>query len=146
MAEAASDMVDRWLAPSAPEVVDVTTEMMRLTLRIVGEALLSTDVSHEADRVGQALNITLRQANNAIGRIVPLPEWWPTPARRRVRAAMRTLDDVILEIITGRRAGDSDPDDLLSMLMQARDAQLRDEVMTVFLAGQETTAIALGWT
>ncbi|MCH2252370.1 MAG: cytochrome P450 [Vicinamibacterales bacterium] len=155
MAQAASEMVDRWLAASAPDVVDVTAEMMRLTLRIVGEALLSTDVSHEADRVGQALNITLRQANNAIGRIVPLPEWWPTPARRRVRAAMRTLDDVILEIIAGRRAGDSDPDDLLSMLMQARDedtgegmsdAQLRDEVMTVFLAGQETTAIALGWT
>ena len=68
---------------------------------------------------------------------------------------MRTLDDVILEIIAGRRAGESNPDDLLSILMQARDAdtgegmsdaQLRDEVMTVFLAGQETTAIALGWT
>jgi cytochrome P450 len=67
---------------------------------------------------------------------------------------MRTLDDVIFEIIAGRRAGDTEPDDLLSMLMQARDeetgegmsdAQLRDEVMTVFLAGQETTALALGW-
>ena len=155
MTQAAGEMVDRWLGAAAPDVVDVTAEMMRLTLRIVGEALLSTDVSHEADRVGQAINITLRQANDAIGRIVPLPSWWPTPARRRVRAAMRTLDDVILEIIAGRRAGDSDPDDLLSMLMQARDedtgegmsdAQLRDEVMTVFLAGQETTAIALGWT
>ena len=155
MAEAASDMVDHWLAPSAPEVVDVTTEMMRLTLRIVGEAMLSTDVSHEADRVGQALNITLRHANEAIGRIVPLPDWWPSPTSRRLRAAMRTLDDVIFEIIAGRRAGDTDPDDLLSMLMQARDeetgegmsdAQLRDEVMTVFLAGQETTALALGWT
>lgn len=155
MTQAAGDMVDRWLAASASDVVDVTTEMMRLTLRIVGEALLSTDVSHEADRVGQALNITLRHANEAIGRIVSLPEWWPSPARRRVRTAMHTLDDVILSIIAGRRAGDSDPDDLLSMLMQARDedtgegmsdAQLRDEVMTVFLAGQETTALALGWT
>ena len=155
MTHAAGEMVGRWLGASAPDVVDVTAEMMRLTLRIVGEALLSTDVSHEADRVGQALNITLRQANDAIGRIVPLPEWWPSPARRRVRAAMRTLDEVIFEIIAARRAGDSDPDDLLSMLMHARDedtgegmsdAQLRDEVMTVFLAGQETTAIALGWT
>ena len=155
MTQAAGDMVDRWLGASASDVVDVTAEMMRLTLRIVGEALLSTDVSHEADRVGQALNITLRQANDAIGRIIPWPEWWPTPARRRVRAAMRILDDVILEIIAARRAGGTDPGDLLSMLMQARDedtgegmsdAQLRDEVMTVFLAGQETTAIALGWT
>ena len=155
MTQATGELVDRWLCASAPDVVDVTAEMMRLTLRIVGEALLSTDVSHEADRVGQALNITLRRANDAIGRIVPLPGWWPTPASRRLRAAMRTLDDLILEIIAGRRTGDSDPDDLLSMLMQARDeetgegmsdAQLRDEVMTIFLAGQETTAIALGWT
>ena len=155
MTVAAGDAVDRWRCASAPAVVDVTAEMMRLTLRIVGEALLSTDVSHEADRVGQALNITLGRANAAIYRIVPLPAWWPTPASRRLRAAMRTLDDVILEIIAKRRTGDSDPDDLLSMLMQAQDeetgegmsdAQLRDEVMTVFLAGQETTAIALGWT
>jgi len=155
MTQATSEMVDRWLTASASEEVDVTTEMMRLTLRIVGEALLSTDVSHEADRVGQALNLTLRRANEAIGRIIPVPDWWPSPANRRLRAAMRTLDDVILEIIAERRAGDADPDDLLSMLMQARDedtgegmsdAQLRDEVMTVFLAGQETTALALGWT
>ena len=155
MTQAAGELVDRWLCASASHVVDVTAEMMRLTLRIVGEALLSTDVSHEADRVGRALNITLRRANDAIYRIVPLPEWWPTPANRRLRAAMRTLDDVILEIIAGRRADKSNPDDLLSMLMRARDedtgegmsdAQLRDEVMTVFLAGQETTAIALGWT
>jgi len=155
MTQAAGELVDRWLCGSAPAVVDVTAEMMRLTLRIVGEALLSTDVSHEADRVGQALNITLRRANAAIYQIVPLPGWWPTPARRRLRAAMRTLDDVIFEIIAERRASDSEPDDLLSMLMRARDedtgegmsdAQLRDEVMTVFLAGQETTALALGWT
>ncbi|MCH7746469.1 MAG: cytochrome P450 [Acidobacteria bacterium] len=155
MTQAAGELVDRWLCGSAPAVVDVTAAMMRLTLRIVGEALLSTDVSHEADRVGQALNITLRRANAAIYQIVPLPGWWPTPARRRLRAAMRTLDDVIFEIIAERRASDSEPDDLLSMLMRARDedtgegmsdAQLRDEVMTVFLAGQETTALALGWT
>jgi cytochrome P450 len=155
MTLAAGELVDRWLGTSAPEVVNVTAEMMRLTLRIVGETLLSTDVSREADRVGQALKVTLRRANEAIGRVVPLPRWWPTPANRQLRAAMRTLDDVILEIIAGRRTGESDPDDLLSMLMHARDEdtgegmsdpQLRDEVMTIFLAGHETTAIALGWT
>ena len=61
MTGAAGDLVDRWQCASAPAVVNVTAEMMRLTLRIVDEALLSTDVSHEADRVGQALNITLRR-------------------------------------------------------------------------------------
>ena len=155
MTRAAGDLVDHWLRESAPGVMDVTAEMMRLTLRIVGETLLSTDVSGEADRVGQALNITLGRANDAIGRIVPLPAWWPTQGNRRLRAAMRTLDEVILGIIAGRRRDGSDPDDLLSMLIQARDedsgegmsdAQLRDEVMTIFLAGHETTAIALGWT
>ena len=155
MTRAASQLVDHWLCAPAPAVVDVTAEMMRLTLRIVGEALLSTDVTHEADRVGQALSIMLAGANAAIRRTIPLPEWWPTAARRRLRAAMRTLDDVVLEIIAARRSGDVDPDDLLSMLMGARDedtgegmsdTQLRDAVMTIFLAGHETTAIALGWT
>ena len=155
MTRAASQLVDHWLSAPAPDVVDVTAEMMRLTLRIVGEALLSTDVSHDADRVGQALNIMLVGANRAIGRTIPRPDWWPTPERRRLRAAMRTLDELVLDIIATRRAGDADPDDLLSMLMEARDedtdegmsdAQLRDAVMTIFLAGHETTAIALGWT
>ena len=162
MTSAAGDLVDDWLR-SPSETVNVTADMMRLTLRIVGETLLSTDVSQEADRVGQALHTMLRSANEAIGRVVPMPAWWPGRANRVQRAAMRTLDDVILEIIASRRtsagrAGSmarASDDDLLSMLMEARDeetgegmsdAQLRDEVMTIFLAGHETTAIALGWT
>ena len=156
MTRAADELADRWLSRSTPGAVDVTADMSRLTLRIVGETLLSTDVSGEADRVGQALSITQRRANEALGRIVPLPLWWPTESQRQLRDAIRTLDEVMLDIIAGRRtAGAADADDLLSMLMQARDAetgegmddaQLRDEVMTIFLAGHETTAIALEWT
>jgi len=162
MTSAAGDLVDEWLRSSS-EPVNVTADMMRLTLRIVGETLLSTDVSQEADRVGQALHIMLRGANEAISRVVPMPPWWPSRANRRQQAAMRTLDDVILHIIASRRTHSAvaagtpaaSSDDLLSMLMEARDeetgegmsdAQLRDEVMTSFLAGHETTAIALGWT
>ncbi len=162
MAAAAGHLVDSWLGASS-DTVNVSADMMRLTLRIVGETLLSTDVSQEADRVGQALHTMLRGANEAIGRVVPVPAWWPTPAHRRQRAAMRTLDDVMLDIISTRRAasetsgamGARKDHDLLSMLMAARDeetgegmsdAQLRDEAMTIFLAGHETTAVALGWT
>lgn len=162
MTAAAGDLVDSWLGASS-DTVDVSAAMMRLTLRIVGETLLSTDVSQEADRVGQALHTMLRGANEAIGRVVPVPAWWPTPAHRRQRAAMRTLDDLMLDIISTRRAASetsgamraSKDHDLLSMLMAARDeetgegmsdAQLRDEAMTIFLAGHETTAVALGWT
>jgi cytochrome P450 len=162
MTAAAGQLVDGWLGASS-ETVNVTGDMMRLTLRIVGETLLSTDVSQEADRVGQALNTVLQGANEAIGRVVPMPAWWPSRANRTQQAAMRTLDDVMLQIIGARRTGSGtakakpagEEHDLLSMLMAARDdetdegmsdAQLRDEVMTIFLAGHETTAIALGWT
>ena len=103
-----------------------------------------------------------RGANEAISRVVPMPPWWPSRANRRQQAAMHTLDDVILQIIASRRTHSAvaagtpaaSSDDLLSMLMEARDeetgegmsdAQLRDEVMTIFLAGHETTANALTW-
>lgn len=154
MTRAAEELVDGW--QDGPTDRDMTAEMMRLTLRIVGETLLSTDVSGDADRVGAALNVTLRHANDALGRIVPRPLWWPTPGGRELRTAIETLDSVILDIIASRRHATGDgPDDLLTMLMEARDedtgegmtdAQLRDEVMTIFLAGHETTALALGWT
>jgi cytochrome P450 len=129
--------------------------MMRLTLRIVGETLLSTNVTHEADRVGQALTVALRVANRAIGRVIEIPLWVPTPTNVRLRRALAALNSVVYEVIHHRRQSREDMGDLLSMLMHARDEetgeamnnrQLRDEVMTIFLAGHETTAVALGWT
>ena len=153
MTTAATTLVDTWLRGS-PKTVNVTANMLSLTLQIVGETLLSTDVSRQTESVGQALSIAQRQGNEAINRVIPRPHWWPSAANRQLQSAIRTLDRVILDIITARRAG-ADQEDLLAMLMQAQDeqtgegmsnAQLRDEVMTVLLAGHETTAIALGWT
>ena len=159
---AADALADDWLERRHPEdattgerVVDVTAAMMKLTLRIIGQTLLSADVTGAADRVSRALEITLAHANDALARIIPRPLWWPTPAARQLRQAMATLDRVILDIIAERRHQTAAPDDLLTMLMSSRDAdtgesmsdpQLRDEVMTIFLAGHETTAIALAWT
>ena len=154
MTRATDDLVDRWLR-AGTDTVDVTADMMRLTLRIVGETLLSADVSQESDRVGRALHVAVRAANDAIGQVIAPPAWWPSQRNRALRDALQTLDAVILDIISARRRADEPADDLLSMLMQARDedtglgmsdAQLRDEAMTIFLAGHETTAIALGWT
>ena len=151
---AATELANRWDSDDTSET-NLTAEMMRLTLRIVGETLLSTDVTHEADRVGQALTIALRVANRAIGRVIEIPLWVPTPANVRLRRALAALDSVVYEVIHQRRQGREDTGDLLSMLMDARDEetgeamsdrQLRDEVMTIFLAGHETTAVALGWT
>ena len=135
MTDAAGALSDRWEA-QGDENVDITAEMMRLTLRIVGETLLSTDVTQAADRVGGALTVALRAANVAITQVVRLPPWVPTPGNLRLRRARATLDSVVYEMIETRRRGGDDPGDLLSMLMQARDAetgammsdrQLRDE-------------------
>ena len=154
MTTAATELADRWDTDSTSET-NLTAELMRLTLRIVGETLLSTDVTHAADRVGRALTVALRSANRAVGRIVEIPQWVPTPANVRLRRALAALDSVVFEMIHQRREVGDDTGDLLSMLMHARDEetgeamsdrQLRDEVMTIFLAGHETTAIALGWT
>ncbi len=136
---------------------DVAAEMMRLTLTIVGWTLFSTDVSGEAERVGRALSVALEHTNARMRSLLNF-ETLPTPANRRFREAIATLDEVVYGLINERRkAGDGGDDkgDLLSMLLEARDAdtgegmtdkQVRDEAMTLFLAGHETTANALAWT
>ena len=136
------------------QVVDVHHEMMRLTLRIVGETLLGYDPSGDADEVGSALALLLRIVNQRTARVIFFARpVLPTPENLRVRRSLAALDSVVLRMIAERRK--SPGDDLLSMLMQARDAdtgeamddrQLRDEAMTIFLAGHETTANALAWT
>ncbi len=133
---------------------DIHPEMMRLTLQIVAKTLFDADVTQDTDEVGQALEVVLRQfiARAATGFLVP--ETWPTPGNLRMRRAVARLDRIIYRIIEERRREDKDHGDLLSILLCAQDdegttmtdKQLRDEVMTLFLAGHETTAIALSWT
>lgn len=136
-------------------IVDVAAEMMRVALQIVSRTLFSADVSGDADRIGAALNTLLRQANDRMRRAFLLPLSIPTPANLRFRAARRTLDALVLQLIADRRRAAGEATDLLGMLMAARDEttgesmtdrQLRDEAMTIILAGHETTAVALTWT
>lgn len=134
------------------QVFDVHKEMMQLTLEIVAQALLGTEVAGQARDVGEALDELLRQFVG--GSIFILPGWLPTPANFRTRRAVRKLDQTVYRIIQSRRAAGSGGNDLLSILLAARDEdgsrlsdlELRDETMTLFLAGHETTAIALSWT
>ena len=134
--------------------LDIAEEMMRLTLRIVGEALFTIDLSNEADTVGQAFTAVRTLLSDYVLNPFP-PLGFPTPRNRRLQAAIRSLDSVVQVIINERRKPDTDTGDLLSMLMLARDEetgegmndrQLRDEVMTLLLAGHETTSNALTWT
>jgi cytochrome P450 len=136
-------------------VVDVHAEMMALTQAIVGKTLFDADVSGDAHDAAQAAKILAEDFGARLTRIRLLPFWVPTPSNVKARRAIRRLDAIVHRIIAARRASGEDRGDLLSMLVHAQDAddgtrmtarQLRDEVMTIFLAGHETTAVALSWT
>ncbi len=152
---AAEAMLRSWeLYARKAQPFDVNGEMMPLTLRIVGEALFSADVSGDADTVREALTVALEHVDYRSYSLFALPERVPTPRNRRFIRARRLLDEVVLKLIEERRRSGEDAGDLLSMLLLARDeetgesmsdAQLRDEVMTILLAGHETTANALSW-
>lgn len=158
MTTASQELAADW-APRADgrTEVDVALEMNHLALRIAGETLFGQDVGQAQDAVGHGLEVVLDE----FIRISTLPWPWmmhlPTPRNLRLKRAMAQLDAVVSSIITARRAevaeGEPRPD-LLGMLMAAEDddgvglsdKQLRDEVLTMLLAGHETTANALAWT
>lgn len=159
MTDTTEAMLARWKAyADSGQPLDVAAEMMRLALAIVGRTLFSTDVSGEAEAVREALTFALARIDRRVTALVSWPERLPTPANRRFQRAIRTLDDIVYRMIDERRRRADGPADLLSMLVGARggaddgaaegmtDTQLRDEVMTLMLAGHETTANALAWT
>lgn len=136
--------------------VDMHTEMMRLTLGIVSRTLFDADVDDEAAEIGAALTTAFESFNLAMLPFTELLDRLPLPAVRRFNAARDTLDRTIYRMIEERRKSGEDRGDLLSMLLLAtdtegdgsgmNDSQLRDEALTIFLAGHETTANALTWT
>jgi len=168
--ELAEEMLERWGgAVEMGRPLDISAEMMQLTLAVVGRTLLGGDTSGCADEVRVAAAAIQRQAGEqlhswlrlldlllptrrhlsfSIGRLLP------TASNRHFRGAVRMLDDIVYRLISERRRSGAAAKDLLGLLVQAgngetgrgmSDAQLRDEVMTMFLAGHETTAVALTW-
>ena len=143
----------RWEAGST---FDVSGEMMRLTLAVVSQTLFSADVEGEAAEIGVALTDVLEMFNLLLLPFSEYLEKLPLPFVRRFERSRKVLDDIIYGMIHERRASaDQDRGDLLSMLLLAQDedggggmtdAQVRDEALTLFLAGHETTANALTWT
>ena len=151
-------MVERALARAIAwtpgEIVDVDREMNRLALEIVSKALFGTDLSADADVVAQALDSAL---STFMFRMLPFSEYFdraPFGPARKLGKARAALDAVVYRMIAEHRAGHGDPGDLLSMLLASEDddrvrlsdEQVRDEAMTILLAGHETTANALAWT
>jgi cytochrome P450 len=152
MVEFAEKMSASW---NDGDVRDIDQEMMHLTLQIVGKTLFNANVEDDADAVGGAMTTVSKLFDFLL---LPYSEWLqklPLPQTRRFNQARNTLNSVIYGIIEERRRSGEDTGDLLSMLLNARDEddggimtdeQVRDEALTLFLAGHETTSNALTFT
>lgn len=145
-------MLERW---REGELRDIHQEMMHLTMQIVTKTLFDIEITGEAtDEVGGAFDMATAEIAVRFRRPLKIPESIPLPSNLRYRRAVRRLNQLVYGIIKERRSHQGDRGDLLSMLMAARDEdgsamsdqQLRDEVITLFLAGHETTALVLSWT
>jgi len=153
MSDYAARASERW---RDGQTLDIHTEMMRLTLGIVSRTLFDADVENEAAEIGEALTTAFESFNFAMLPFTEYLEKLPLPSVRRFNSARGTLDRTIYRMIEERRRSREDKGDLLSMLLMATDTegdgtgmsdvQLRDEALTIFLAGHETTANALTWT
>jgi cytochrome P450 len=158
MVDRAAKMRESW---ADGQQIDVAAEMMQLTLQVVARTLFDTDVTAEVQQINDEVNVIMDLYNFLIA--LPKAEAmlnWPIPGLMRFRKARRRLDAVVHRMIDEHRAEGIDRGDLLSMLMAGRDEiadskgvhegftdeQLRDEVLTIFLAGYETVANALAWT
>ena len=143
-------MLEGW---SGGEQRDVHQEMTRLTLEIVVKTLFDADVTRDAQDVGKSLELLLELGAN-FRRTLFVPHWMPTPTNLRIKREIAFIESILYRIIGERRASGRETGDLLSMLLHMQDEdgsrmtdkQLRDETITLFLAGHETTASSLSWT
>lgn len=148
MVAAAHRSLDDW---SDGTVIPIHKAMAELTLDIVGRTLFDADVRGTAREVGDALKVISDFYTAVLESPIQPPEWWPSPRMFRFRKAVRNVDRIVSGIIDDRRRSGKDRGDLLSALLHASDEdgaamsdqQLRDECITLFLAGHETTSIAL---
>lgn len=148
------DATTSWAEQVEAGTLDISRALHRLALKIAGETLLGVDLSAEGNRVGEALDVILPSFPRLTMSLVPFAERWPTAANRAFHGAVHELDTLVFELIAERRASTEEHYDLLQMFMHTpdpetgecmSDTQLRDEVLTMLLAGHETTANAMTW-
>jgi cytochrome P450 len=153
--EACHQLLERWCFIAASrQPIDINHEMKRLTMQVVTRALFSTQVSDDRGEISDAITTVLEHANYLFATPFYPSLAYPTPRNIRVRRAKQQIDRIIYKIIAERRVNGAHSSDLLSLLMEARDEnngegmsdqQLHDEVLTLFVAGHETTSVALTW-
>jgi cytochrome P450 len=152
MAALSARFRDRWRNGST---IDITDEMMKLTMLIAAEALFEHDIGDDTEKVSHTIDTILEFFTKLSSPLLKLQIALPLPSSLRLKRAVRDLDAVIYRVIERRKAAGAAGNDVLSLLMQARDdvtnvhmtdKQLRDEVLTLLLAGHETNANVLAWT
>ncbi|MCY7351069.1 MAG: cytochrome P450 [Cytophagaceae bacterium] len=153
------ELVNRWSKTKAGKPVNVSVDIMEVTLSIVTKALFGADVKHQLRGISESLNTIIEFANETLTSFVRIPLRYPTPRNLAFKRSVQRVEGIIYEIIESRRRElstqpDIDHEDLLDMLLRAHDEetgegmtdqQLRDEVTTIFMAGHETTAVAMSW-
>lgn len=157
MVSCAEDIVSYWGEKFQPgDAIDVHKEMMRVTLDIISQCMFSANVMNDLDKMGpHAVDIAVNYAFQRLQNPFSLPASWPTPRNLAFKKVMKAIDGLVYGLISERRASGQPRNDLLDMLLAAQDEetcegmtdrQLRDEIVTIFAAGHETTAITLTWT
>ena len=155
MNQTIAQMLQNWSSIESGKPLDIFAQMMNLTQTILLKSLLSIDSQEQIHEMNQIWNTAYEYLSSQLWAVFKLPLWVPTPKNRRFVRAMTKLDNIVYGIIQERRSSDNTPGDLLSMLMDAYDSesgsgltdeQLRDEIMTIFTGGFETSAAVLAWT
>lgn len=160
MVDKTEERLDRW-SPSATAgtPIDIAREMMELSLTLAGWTLFTADVSSSAKIFEEQLPLALEEVDRRFNELFVWPDWMPTVRNWRMARAVKAMDGLIYQLMDQRRkaaqGADRGDGDLLDLLIQARDPdtglpmpdkQIRDEAMTLLLAGHETTANLLAWT
>jgi cytochrome P450 len=154
MAKVGEQRVARW-ADHGGQPVDISAEMMQLALEVISQTMFTTSMVQHIEQISHALRVSLKYAFDSFHNPLRLPIWVPTARNREFRAVTQFIDGLIYGLISERRRTGATHGDLLNLLLQARDEEtgaglsdqeLRDEALTIFAAGHETTANALAWT
>ncbi|WMX49061.1 cytochrome P450 [Streptomyces roseicoloratus] len=151
MAECAVDLAERW---NDGQRVDIKKEMAALTQLIAVRTIFGVDTAADAEAIGRAMDVAQKEIGAEFSGIgAMLPDWVPTPGRARVKRATAVIDAEVSRIVARHRDGDSDRPDLLSRLLAAKDEtgahlsdkEIRDETVTLYIGGHETTSSTLVW-
>lgn len=155
MLEEAANMMRRWETQLKPgEIIDMNIQITRMAMSVISRAMFGVDIGENFIDAADALNQMLDYTSSSANSIIDIPLFIPTPKNQRLKRAKQTIREFITDIVAQRRE-EGLGQDLLSMLMSAKDAdtgelmtdeQLHDEVLITFFAGHETTASLLTWT